>query len=62
MGNQNWNRRILVKPSSGYSFKNAEVYSALIVKNIKQDKIPSKGIASGRHRKYDSIFLDVLQK
>lgn len=50
-----------VKPSSGYSFKNAERYSAILIKNIKKGNTPSKGIATGRHRKYDSIFLEVLR-
>jgi len=50
-----------VKPSSGYSFKNAERFSHKIIENIKQGKVPSKGIASRRHRKYDTLFLEVLQ-
>lgn len=49
-----------VKPSSGYSFKNSDRFSKRIVKNIKSGVLPSAGIARGRFRKYDSLFLDVL--
>jgi lycopene beta-cyclase len=49
-----------VKPSSGYSFKNSDRFSKKIVKNIKSGVRPSAGIAIGRFRKYDSLFLDVL--
>ena len=49
-----------VKPSSGYSFKNSDRFSKKIVKNIKAGVRPSAGIAIGRFRKYDSLFLDVL--
>lgn len=50
-----------VRPSSGYSFKNAERYSQEIIKNIKQDRVPSQGIANNRFRKYDTLFLELLQ-
>ncbi|MBL0340535.1 MAG: lycopene cyclase [Bacteroidetes bacterium] len=50
-----------VKPSSGYSFKNSERFAAKVVSNIKNGRVPSKGIGTNRHRKYDSIFLDVLK-
>ena len=50
-----------VKPSSGYSFKNAERFSKQTVSNIKAGKKPEKGVASGRFRKYDTLFLDILQ-
>ncbi|WP_420577455.1 lycopene cyclase family protein [Ekhidna sp.] len=49
-----------VRPSSGYSFKNADRYSTMMVKNIKKGKRPEKGIATSRFRMYDSIFLNVL--
>lgn len=49
-----------VKPSSGYSFKNAERFAQAIVNNIKAGSQPSKGIAISRFRKYDTIFLDIL--
>lgn len=50
-----------VRPSSGYSFKNAERYSSMIIENIKNRKHPSTGIANSRFRKYDSVFLSVLK-
>ncbi len=49
-----------VRPSSGYSFKNADRYSTLTVENIKKGNRPEKGIATSRYRTYDSIFLNVL--
>jgi lycopene beta-cyclase len=49
-----------VRPSSGYSFKNADRYSTMIVENIKKGKRPEKGVATSRFRVYDSIFLKVL--
>ena len=49
-----------VRPSSGYSFKNADRYSTMMIENIKQGKRPEKGIATSRYRTYDSIFLNVL--
>lgn len=49
-----------VRPSSGYSFKNADRYSTMMVENIKKGKRPEKGIATSRFRMYDSIFLNVL--
>ena len=51
-----------VRPSSGYSFKNADRYSTLMVENIKKGNRPEKGIATSRFRMYDSIFLNVLSK
>ncbi|MEP0984073.1 lycopene cyclase family protein [Ekhidna sp.] len=51
-----------VRPSSGYSFKNADRYSTMTVENIKKGKRPEKGIANSRFRSYDSIFLNVLSK
>jgi lycopene beta-cyclase len=50
-----------VKPSSGYSFKNAERYSRKVISNIKSGNHPAKGVAKGRFRKYDMLFLDILQ-
>lgn len=49
-----------VKPSSGYSFKNSDRFSKKIIENIKRGVRPSAGVALGRFRKYDSLFLDVL--
>lgn len=50
-----------VRPSSGYSFKNADRYSQMIVNNIKKGKVPHHGVATSRFRTYDSIFLRVLK-
>lgn len=50
-----------VKPSSGYSFKNAERFAQKIISNIKAKRIPSHGIAKSRFRKYDTLFLDILK-
>ncbi|MFK7951960.1 MAG: lycopene cyclase family protein [Ekhidna sp.] len=49
-----------VKGSSGYSFKNAERYSAKIIDNLKRGEKPSKKLFKKRFKLYDSIFLDVL--
>lgn len=49
-----------VRPSSGYSFKNADRYSTMLVNNIKKGNRPEKGVATSRYRTYDSIFLNVL--
>ncbi len=51
-----------VKPSSGYSFKNAEKISRKIITNLCDNKLPSKGLFSAKHRYYDAIFLSVLIK
>jgi len=50
-----------VKPSSGYSFKNAERNAKKVIENIKSNRLPSRGIGKGRFRKYDTLFLDILQ-
>ncbi len=50
-----------VKPSSGYSFKNAERYSQQLISNIKSNKIPAAGIPNKKFRFYDSLFLEILQ-
>ena len=49
-----------VRPSSGYSFKNAERYSQMITKNLVKKRSPKKGVAINRFRFYDRIFLKVL--
>jgi len=52
-----------VRPSSGYSFKNADRYSQKIINNIKGGRIPHKNIANSRFRLlYDVIFLRVLKE
>lgn len=49
-----------VKPSSGYAFKNSEKFAAQIVNNLKSGRPASQGVARGRHRTYDTLFLDLL--
>lgn len=49
-----------VRPSSGYSFKNADNATSKIIANIKKGKIPHANIHSRRHWFYDLIFLNVL--
>lgn len=49
-----------VKASSGYSFKNAERNSAIILQNLRADKPPTKGMFKRRFKTYDRLFLDVL--
>lgn len=49
-----------VKPASGYSFKNAERYSQIIVNNIKSNLLPSYKLLNTLLRKYDALFIDVL--
>lgn len=51
-----------VKPSTGYSFKNAERYASQMVANIKHGVLPHRGIAVGRHRKYDLLLLDIFNR
>ena len=50
-----------VKPSTGYSFRNAERCIDRIVENLKGGRPPSAGVISSRHRLYDTLFLDLLQ-
>ncbi|MEQ8925852.1 MAG: lycopene cyclase family protein, partial [Fulvivirga sp.] len=50
-----------VRPSSGYSFKNAEKACNLIIDNLKKNRRPSSGIFKMRFAFYDSIFLKVLE-
>lgn len=50
-----------VKPSSGYSFKNAERYSQQLISNIKANKMPAAGIPNKKFRFYDSLFLVILE-
>lgn len=51
-----------VKASSGYSFKNTEKKIDLLINNIKSGLQPSHNLQSKKFRKYDAIFLDVLEK
>lgn len=49
-----------VKPSTGYSFKNAERFSLKIIENIKSGRTPSYKLFKSRFKHYDKMFLDVL--
>lgn len=50
-----------VKPSSGYSFKNAEKMSRVVVENLRSGREPDYGIGKKRFRLYDTLFLEILQ-
>ncbi len=49
-----------VRPSSGYSFKNADRYTTKIVDNLKKQKKPHNGLINQKHWYYDLVFLHVL--
>jgi lycopene beta-cyclase len=49
-----------VKPSTGYSFKNAERLSLKVIKNIKANRTPSYNLFRKRYKHYDKMFLNVL--
>lgn len=49
-----------VRPSSGYSFRNAQKNSLKIIENIKAGYKPSEGLHSKKAFFYDSLFLDIL--
>lgn len=51
-----------VKPSSGYSFKRAELLSEKLIHNIKTGVRPDTGMIKNKFRFYDSILLGVLHK
>lgn len=51
-----------VKGSTGYSFKHTEKKVAQIIENIKKGKGPEEDLINKRFRKYDAIFLDVLNR
>lgn len=50
-----------VKGSTGYSFKHTEKKTALIVANLKANRIPSNGFFKKKYKFYDMIFLKVLK-
>ena len=50
-----------VRPSSGYSFKNADRFTDKLIENLKAQRKPSKGLMNRKHRLYDRIFLYVLK-
>jgi lycopene beta-cyclase len=49
-----------VKPSSGYSFRNAEHKAHRIIENLRLGKPATSGLLKYRHRVYDTLFLDRL--
>ena len=49
-----------VKPSSGYSFKNAEKLAAKIVHNLKTGKRLDQNLFQKKYSFYDTLFLDIL--
>ena len=49
-----------VKPSTGYSFKRAELFSQQIVQNLKAGIRPDIGLLSKKFRFYDSVLLGIL--
>jgi len=51
-----------VKPSSGYSFKNAERLAKKIVDNLVAGKPVQEGLFKKKYHVYDTLFLDVLSK
>lgn len=51
-----------VKASSGYSFKNTEKKVDILIQNIKSGNEPGKDLFTNRFRRYDAIFLDVLEQ
>jgi lycopene beta-cyclase len=50
-----------VKGSSGYSFKHTEKKAAKIIENLKENKLPSKGLFKNKYKFYDKVFLKVLK-
>lgn len=51
-----------VKPSSGYSFKISQTSIKKLLVNLREGLEPSLGVARGRYRLYDSIFLRILDQ
>lgn len=51
-----------VKASSGYSFKNTDRKTRLLIENIKYGLPPGENLINKKFSRYDSIFLDVLQQ
>ena len=49
-----------VRGSTGYSFRNSMKFTEQIVDNIKSGKSVLSGLSAPLHRRYDSIFLNVL--
>lgn len=51
-----------IRPSTGYSFKNAERYVNTIITNIKNNKHPNYKLLSKKNRLYDTLLLDILNR
>lgn len=51
-----------VKPASGYSFHNAMKNTDQIISNLRSGKPLVEGLYSARHRWYDSLLVDILQR
>ncbi|MEM6829458.1 MAG: lycopene cyclase family protein [Bacteroidota bacterium] len=49
-----------VRPSSGYSFKNADRNTTKIIQNLKKGRKAHKGIHNRKHHLFDRVFLNVL--
>jgi lycopene beta-cyclase len=50
-----------VKASTGYSFKLTDKKVKGIIKNIKSNQLPSKGLYNKKYKFYDKVFLKVLK-
>lgn len=51
-----------VKPGSGYSFHNAMKNVGVIVANLKTGRKVMDGLYSAKHRWYDKLLIDILQR
>ena len=51
-----------VKPSTGYSFKNAERFSLKVIENLKTNQNPTHKLFRKRYKHYDKMFLYVLSQ
>ncbi|ALJ04378.1 lycopene cyclase [Pseudalgibacter alginicilyticus] len=50
-----------VKGSTGYSFKHTEKKAAIIIGNLKANRIPSHNLFKSKYMFYDKVFLKVLK-
>jgi lycopene beta-cyclase len=50
-----------VKGSTGYSFKNSDNKISILIDNLKNNNLPSKGFFKKRYQFYDKVFLHVLK-
>ena len=51
-----------VKSSTGYSFKHTEKKVEKLISNLKNNKVPSKGLINKKYAFYDSVLLRVLKE